>query len=438
MPTLEDGVETLEVRRAPTFFPVSLTQALVKNVLKAALIGGFIGACLGAGGSAAFLPKQYRGVSYLYLSSQRTEVAFDPRFRNIASDIPDLTARRRSLEALLESTEVISLVLAKVKDRLPAEDTDPKRFKDLLDTTSAGEVITITAYASEPSLAADIANAWARVSRDRLNLLVAGGGGDPEAMEASRRRVQQAYTRAQQAYNEFISREDRTDMVASLIDGKEKEHAELRESLARVRQGVADLTGLRNELKPAAPGKERPARYADELAALLVRVNTMDTSLRLQAPLQVQLTQSHPEGSPAAASDAVRSIDVALEQLQRRQVELEKSLANSTLQQDCLTLQGQVEQFQSRKRELLTERDQALETYATVTKKLEENRVMTELGTGAVSIAASAMPDSRAARPRIVFNAAIGFAVLAALFGGAAFLRSSFWASQVRSSTSPS
>jgi len=331
-------------------------EIVLMAVLGAALAGGVVLALRLIEGST------YEATSDIVIARVVSEVTFDERFRTTSdgnmsatSASTNATPRRAALAALVQSGAIAEAVIAELGDQLPEELRIPANLLEAVQGEIAtstdnrrteADLIRITASASEPALAAAIANTWARHYVEQVNAVY---GQVPASVETA---VQTeldngliAYQTAQTALEAFIAASqiaqlsrliaEKQVIIAKLQEGKQTALTQVvddrrnRLSLAyserlRVDQLLAGARSLQEQL--AAGGDAAASSTA--LAQLLLNSHLAfggNQATGLPANLQFRLDDLASLTSDAASQRA--SLDALVGTLSMRISELERTIA---------------------------------------------------------------------------------------------------------------
>jgi len=103
--------------------------------------------------------------------------------------------------------------------------------------------------------------------------------------------------------------------------------------------------------------------------------------------------------------EQIALLDELVRVLEEKSAEIEGQL--SSLEPEILALQQQLQEVYTEKDRLTRARDVVRETYITLARKVEEQRIAAEEGTGDVRIASRAAVPEKPASPRKLLNTAV-------------------------------
>lgn len=382
------------------------------------LIGVF-GLVTGASAAAVnwfVLDPRYGASAMLMMFSDRLDLSFDPKFRNLPEEHLDLTTRRRTLETLAASAEVVTRVLERVQARLRPAERDPLGFRDWADFSGSGEVFRIHAVTRDPDLSADVANAWADTLREAADTSFGFRHPEREMTRSQAAECLGNYKKAQASLADFLQKDPSIGLESALRVKRAQVEGQRQASL-RIQRSLRDLERLLSQCK-AGGAKSGAVGRALRLAMLLARLSALESfdagtggyavdprssSAEMRPPLAFHLSL---EGTDVAQEgDAfVADLERMINDLRVSRDALEKSATDPALLQEISGLQAEVERLSGVRRELIGARDVAWETFQTVSRKAEETRVAVEVGASVVRVASHAVPDREPESPRRAFN----------------------------------
>ena len=164
---------------------------------------------------------------------------------------------------------------------------------------------------------------------------------------------------------------------------------------------IQDARSLRQQLMQQ--NGAAPVTLADELSALYLQVDTLNS--RTAVPIQLQIGGG---GSLASRTtgEQVAALDTLIKTLQDKLVEVQQQVA--TLQPDILALQKEQQAAQTDLDRLTRDRDVAHDTYLALTRKLDETRVAAQDTNGGVQLASLAAVPTEPVAPRKGLNTVLG------------------------------
>ncbi len=408
---------------------------------------------------SAWIPDQYEATSSVAIVRSRTDINLDPRIVDVAeSDIlrTDTASRRQALIALVSNNDVALSVLEELGDTLPLENRSVETLLQMVEATNEGDLININVRSTEPEIAAAVANSWAQNYQNVVNNLY-GTTNDLsiDGLDAQVQSASATYEEAQEQVEIFIS----TNLIANL-EGEIATHQQLLDAYrtALVRAQVDPIT-LQSEtnheiLSGYYLTLQNIELWLDDARALqdLLEAGSGSTGANLGNILALIGLQNQIFGREAKIDlqvDAstemlgpiqLRDVEAIINILEKRQeglleqievvaaVQIEEvpqginlsdehplKVSINGLEQTIQTLKSDLESQKAQQRELLQNRDQAWETYQTLTSRMVEEEIATQTVGTEVRLAARAVPPDRPVNSSTVLTMAAASGISAAL-----------------------
>lgn len=331
------------------------------------------------------------------------QVQFDPRITTNLQSTQLLTAYPR----LALSDDLLTRLLPRATALSGGTIDTLKELEDVLAVGSSTDVriVALTVKLSEPQAAADLANTWAEEFATTIDSVYGRNGVDFFMDQRA-----QASTELQSAEDALVAfqttnRQTTVDNEFSALGRLQMAYLLRRNAY---RMALDDIQTLRVQLE--GQGTDAVA-LADQLTALTVQLQTYQA---------ISPTQTLPAFQLAVGPDALLTTTQRAEQLQRLEalrasidsglIAIDAQLA--TIEPRLFALQTEKQRLFNEGERLIRRRDIAQETYATLSRKVDEERVAAEqtMARLASSAAVPQQPD----RPNII--------LLLPLLAGAALL----------------
>lgn len=342
-------------------------------------------------------PPTYQATTLIAFLEPSESVQFDPRFESVQSR----TTLFRSFPALSRTDQMLSALLE--------QNTDPEIdsigvLRTHLTAESGNDLnlLFLRARHDDPVVAAQLVNQWADVFVTTANEIYTNRGASQ--LEYYNQQLEEATARleaTEQALVEFQSRSRLsivTNELASLT-ALQSGYANYADGLTRLED---DVRAIRTQ-QATLPGGVAGA--AGEYTALLLQTGVLHPVVT--EPFFIQL---NPEGAPLQGQDQAQllaSLESVVATMRpvvaQRLTELEPRILELQRQQESLTAQSL---------RLAADRDLALETYKTLARKLDEERLTTgDLSIGFKQVSRAAVPDTPQSRPDLLAS------IVGAIFG---------------------
>ena len=333
------------------------------------------------------------------------QVQFDPRITTNIQSTQLLTAYPR----LALSDDLLTRLLPRAKELSGDTIATLNDLEDALHVVSSTDVriVSLTAKLPEPQAAADLANAWAEEFVVTIDSVYGRNGAEFFIDQMSQASAELQSTEDDLVAFQTTNRQTTVDNEFSALSQLQMSYL-LRQNAYRM--ALDDIQTLQVQLE----SQETDAiALADQLSAL---------TLQLQTYQAISPTQTLPTFQLAIGPDALLTTNQRAEQLQRLEA-LRASIGAglTTIDTQLATIEPRLFALQTEKQRLFNEgerlirqRDIAQETYATLSRKVDEERIASA-ETMARLASAAATPE-RPDRPNII--------LLLPLLAGAALLLS--------------
>ncbi len=313
-----------------------------------------------------FSSDDYQAIALVTVPEPSQQLQFDPRIatttrpNQLLNVYPELAKSNDLLARLLPQAEALS-------DGRIATATQLRSVLQV-NTSSEGRMVRLAASDQDPEVAAGLANAWAEEFIATVEAVYGRGG-----VEFFRSQLDQAGQELQAANDALVTFQttNRQGIVDNQLAALTARQQGYLADQSKYQAVLDDIQTLRTQLENNATDT---VTLAEQLAALTVQLRAFQTVLPTPAALPLQLD---------IASDAQVTTAQRAEQLQRldaQRVAVEAALAERQAQLDALeapifALQTEKQQLFNEGERLLRAREVAEETYVTVARKIDEERV---------------------------------------------------------------
>ena len=356
------------------------------------LIGGAIVLAIAISVGIYMWSDEYQAIALVTVPEPSQELQFDPR-------IVSTTRTGQLLDVypeLAKSSDLLERLLIKAGEITEGRITTLAQLRAALQvTTSAGgRLLRLVATDTDADAAAALANAWAKELVATADALYGRGGIDYynyQLADANR-----ALQIADDALVAFQTTNRQGIVDNELVALTELQKAYLADQ-SKFKQVLADIDALRLQLESNSVDS---VTLSEQLAALTVQLRAYEAT-----PIG---TQTAPQFQLNINSDAQLTTANRAEQLQRLdalRVSVEAALGDRQAQLDELAppifaLQTEKQQLFNQGERLLRAREVAEETYVTVARKIDEERVASR--ETLVRVASQAATPENPTRPNII------------------------------------
>ncbi len=384
---------------------VSLWWLIVGAVLLAILVG-----------AAIYLAgNNYEASALVTVPEPTQQLEFDPRIVSNTRATQLLTAYPQ----LAMSDDVLTRLLPTAKDLDPVAFSSLMQLRDALNVivTPDGRIVRLTVRASDPQIATTLANTWADEFILSVEAVYGRGGLSfyVDQMEAASAELAAAETALVQF--QTTNRQGIVDNELLALMALQATYLNQQNSYQRA---LNDIETLRTQLEN---NTSDGVSLADQLAAL---------SLQLQPYQSANTTAEAPVFQLNISADSELTTTQRAEQLQRLDaLRIAFQAALAARQQPLTELQPPIFALQSEKQQLFNEGERlinrrtiAMETYSTLARKVDEERVATRETVARLASRAAEPEAPKRPNPIVLFGLAVGVALLLAL---AAIIAQTWW-----------
>lgn len=346
-------------------------------------------------------PKTYKASAYVALTKSDVNFQFDPRIRTVV-EIPTGTG----IQHIAVSDEVMQAVM----ESQAAATIDPDKkvvdqFRDRFSSTLTDTLLNLSVIDTDPGRAALLANSWADILTQRLNMIYAPTSLAQDQYETQRNDALGQWEAAQQALVEFQKGNPERILNHKLAAEEEILATYSRASLAT---GIAlqDASILKARLESRE--SDIASNLNNDLVVLLLTVqslisNSGEDSSGPLIDLQVQLPGAsllslHKEDQALYLAELIDSL---------RSQEIFLSSAADNVQDRIYDLQEKLARALEDRSQLELERNLAQEAYQAIARKTAELQFSSSDQDTVARVASSAVTPSEIVSPRVSLNIAI-------------------------------
>ncbi len=362
--------------------------ALVRQWWKIALL-----VILGAVAAAAFTmtkPVKFESTATILLTSRRATLSLAEQFPTV-NDPVDTTSRINAMLSIAQSDSLALQVIQSLGNSLPSTLQNLENFKEVGKVSAGGNLIIVTAAAENPTLAAEIANAWAKEVVQAINQ--AYSGEQPLAEIQKQGQVVQKQYEAAQAALETAIQENQSGLLKKQIEESEKLFSDLADDRAwlidyydgrkqEMQKLLTQAEALKQQIESGS--YSTAGNLGDALAVLLARASMLGLAQGTASSITLQL--SDPNALKDTAGNYAADLSVLIKQAEEEKAASETALENLTqsvnkgegkdqveaIAVNIQALKAQLERQEARLHELTSERDLAWKAYQAMLEKETE------------------------------------------------------------------
>lgn len=327
-------------------------------------------------------PKEYESRAMVAITGVQYAFQFNP-LEDQPIQIED--SPYRAYQELATADELLQAILMEVGGSLPAEQRNLASLKRMLAAEAASDpsIIEFTVTSRSAALAAEIANTWAKHFTDYVNEIYQGASLDITFFSGQ---AEDAHAKLDEAEDNLINFQARN--LQGVLEAQLRAKTSLYEDYLARRAALVivkdNIQSLRGELEAIDP--ETPGMAGEHLIAILLQVEAIGTELG--APIQIQFTPPDSD-SGITVLDQIHSLDrletIVDDQLAQMEIDLEK------IPPEILELQQGIQKAESEGQRLNSEIDLARESYTSISRKLDETRILAQSGERTVKLASEAV-----------------------------------------------
>ncbi len=356
-----------------------------------------------------FLPERYEATALVAITEPTQRLQFDERFQTIIEESPLL----RAYPELSTSDELLTSLLEQLP---PQEDIRTiSELRGLLAAESGNEpgLVRLNVRHEDPETAATIANAWAGLFVEWANVLY--GNGSAQQVTFFENQLAEAQSTLETAEQNLIEFQERNRLV--LVENELTALTQLQLAYLADQQDLtfilSDVRALRNQLQNT---NTPSVTLADQLTTLTLQIKAFGAESEFPFQFQLDSGEATLTGANRAEQlelldslavtieDALAGIDGSLVALEPRILETQRIYQENLIEND----------------RLVRDRDVAQETYLSLARKVDEERILAQDVSGGVRLASSAAVPIDPAGPGLLLTVLIAGVVGTALGLGVA------------------
>lgn len=382
------------------------------------LIATLIGALLAV--AYYFLQTSYEATTLVVISEPTEQLQFDPRI----TDITDLGTLLHAYPELAMSDSVLTNLLTEARELTDGEIQSLTQLRDILDVEVGVDprLMRLIVKNDSAQVAADLANVWATVLVAAIDDIYRSPGGNVDFYSAQLAQSRGQLTVAEEALVAFQS-----DSRMGIVDNELASLTALQAAyLADQRQlsmAIDDVRTLRQQIEV---GSGDTITWADQLTALMLQLDVYEMAQPTPVAgndIQLQLgTQSNL--TTATRAEQLQQLDQLAQAAETSKAAINLRLAE--LEPQIFALQTEKQDIFNQYEALTRNRDLIQETYETLARKLDEERISAGGPGLQLQIASVAAVPERPSRPSPVLLAALG-ALAGFLISLAILLLGTWW-----------
>jgi uncharacterized protein involved in exopolysaccharide biosynthesis len=362
-------------------------------------------AALAALAVSLIMQPTYEATALVAITGARYEFQFNPSVEVNYSVIPVRVPPYKAMLALATADDLLQAVFAEMRAELPTDVVNLDGFRGMLEAKASSDpsVLELTASAETPSLASEIASTWANRFVAYVNDIYQRNSEDLTFFAAQAEETRGTLEETEQDLIEFQARNEAAVLQARLGSRMSllSSYLATQNSLTIINRNVR---ALRSQLEALPP--DSASGLGDDLAALGLQILALNAGSG--TPIQIQLAEGASLSNRTAGEQAGYLADLQ-ETIGEQLVEL--NTAMEPLPGEILALQGQIQELDTEGSRLATARDLARESYLSVSRKLEETRLLSQSTEGDARLASLAATPVRPASPRKLLNTALAGAL---------------------------
>jgi uncharacterized protein involved in exopolysaccharide biosynthesis len=360
-------------------------------------------AALAALAVSLIVQPPYEATALVAITGARYEFQFNPSVEGNA--IPVGIPPYKAMLALATADDLLQSVFTEIEAELPTDVVNLDDFREMLEAKASGDpsVLGLTASAETPILASEIASTWANRFVAYVNDIYQRNAEDLTFFAAQAEEARGRLEETEQDLIEFQARNEaavlqaRLDSRMSLLSS----YLATQNSLTIINRNVR---ALRSQLEALPPGSA--SGLGDDLAALGLQILALNAGSG--TPVQIQLAEGASLSNRTAGEQAGYLAD--LQQTIGEQL-VELTTAMDPLPGEILALQGQIQELDTEGSRLETARDLARDSYLSVSRKLEETRILSQSTEGDARLASLAATPVRPPSQRKLLKTGLAGAV---------------------------
>jgi uncharacterized protein involved in exopolysaccharide biosynthesis len=359
------------------------------------VVAGLIAAIL-AYVFVATRPPVYQASALVTVLEPNQLLQFDPRISTVTT--------RNTLTRVLPELAKSDQLLESLASTLSENDiTTDENLENKLTAQAGREPILLYLQVNheDAEKSAQIANTWAELFVAKANEVYANQG--DSRLRFYERQFEASETRLAEA-NEALAAfqgENRLALVTNELNSLTLTHASVISHTNALKTLQDDIQAARLQQEELSPGT---ILSTDQFTALILQARALNVEETFPLMFQIQ-------PATATGSDGPSAVEY-LESLEQMVTAMEINTANrlADMESQLLTLQQEFEQLTAQTTRLTVDRDLALETYSSLSRKLDEERIAAQDMSSGFRIASRASIPSSTSKTNSIYAALLGAA----------------------------
>ena len=376
-------------------------------------------------------PRKYEAVATLLLTRSRTTLSLAEQFPTV-NEPADPASRMSAILAIVQSDSIAQTIFQRVKIRLPKNIKTLQDFKELMSVSSQGDALLFSATSESPTLAAEIANAWANQAALAVNQ--AYRGEQPLAdIQNQSVEAQKQYQEAQASLEAYLQY-SQVDVLSKKVQESQAVYDTLAGNRAwqisyyddrihNMEKLITQTEALKSQLQRG--NRSVAGDLGDALAVLDARASSLGIN---QSKMTMDLQMTDLSALKDSSVNYVADLDALIEQAKEEKGKAEATLNSlvrdvtqgqspeqfNEIAANLRALQTQLEKENAHELNLINDRDTAWKAYQALLQKKTEIESAPKVS-NAVTLASSAVqpdkPTSRGTVRNVLVAAVLGLIV---------------------------
>jgi len=359
------------------------------------ILGAGILSALLTFGAAMLQTPSYQSTALVVLAEPSQLLQFDPRIRTVDNNQPLVLAYP---EIALSDEVLENLVVQLASDEISTVELMRGRLK--ADLSDDPRLLRLTARDNDAAKSAAIANSWAELFVNWVNESYSTQGDSQlRFFEDQLQESLAELERAEQSKIEFQARNGSASVASELerLKGLQSRYLDKKQNILFLMQ---DVQALQDQLTSRAGNK--PVTLADQLTAMFLQLQAFNAGT--SAPLQIQFDSAEGFTVQSKQEQILLLADLNTT-LASRLTQIEEEVL--PLEQQILTLQRKQQEIGTENERVSRDKTIAEETYMTLARKVEEERITSQDKSSGVLLASQAAVPTGSSSPVPLLKAII-------------------------------
>ena len=359
------------------------------------ILGAGILSALLTFGAAMLQTPSYQSTALVVLAEPSQLLQFDPRIRTVDNNQPLVLAYP---EIALSDEVLENLVVQLASDEISTVELMRGRLK--ADLSDDPRLLRLTARDNDAAKSAAIANSWAELFVNWVNESYSTQG--DSQLRFFENQLQESLAeleRAEQSKIEFQARNGSASVASELerLKGLQSRYLDKKQNILFLMQ---DVQALQDQLTSRAGNK--PVTLADQLTAMFLQLQAFNAGT--SASLQIQFDSAEGFTVQSKQEQILLLADLNTT-LASRLTQIEEEVL--PLEQQILTLQRKQQEIGTENERVSRDKTIAEETYMTLARKVEEERITSQDKSSGVLLASQAAVPTGSSSPVPLLKAII-------------------------------